>query len=206
MLSSFLSWKQHFFVTPVTQSNCLSLSHCHAIGHEWSLLQQEEEHSKKARLSPAVTLKCQREAFRCKVQLSCCAGPAGCGGRRRPWAGLDRAGLLGCWASGRPRRGLAGWASSMERLIPARTKSLPVVPLAQQRQKKCSMQSHCNKYCYTALILQLYFKYSTLLLLQDDYCCCCPGSQFHTTTMTNSTNNNSNVLILKISFYWINES
>ncbi len=87
--------------------------------------------------SAAVTLKRQLKAFRCKVQLSCCAVPAGCGGRRRaPGAGLDRAGLLGCWATGRPRRGLAGWASSMERLIPARTKSLPVVLLDQQQQKE----------------------------------------------------------------------
>lgn len=28
--------------------------------------------------------------------LSCCADPAGCGGRRRAQAGPDRAGLLGC--------------------------------------------------------------------------------------------------------------
>lgn len=121
---------------PIT---CLSFLHWHPIGCEWSLLQQEEGHSKKAPLSPTVTLKCQLKAFRCKVQFPCCAGPAGCGGRRRApgGAGPGRpAGLLGCWATGRPRRGLAGWASSMERLIPARTKSLPVVLLDQQQQKK----------------------------------------------------------------------
>lgn len=40
--------------------------------------------------------------------------------------GGNRAGPS-CWATGGPRRGLAGWASSMARLIPGRTKSLPVV-------------------------------------------------------------------------------
>lgn len=46
--------------------------------------------------------------------------------------------LLGCWATGRPHGGLAGWASSMERLIPARTKSVPVVLLEQQQHRRTS--------------------------------------------------------------------
>ncbi len=117
----------------VVQSNRLSSSHWLPIGCEQSLLE-----NKRARFSPTVTLKIQLKAFRSKVQLSCRAGPAGCGGRRRARVGPDGAGLLGCWATGRPRRGLAEWASSMERLIPARTKSLPVVLLDQRQQENCS--------------------------------------------------------------------
>lgn len=59
-------------------------------------------------------------------------GPAGCGGWRRAQAGPDQA----YWAAGRPQRGLAEWASSMERLIPARTKSLPVVLLDLQQEEE----------------------------------------------------------------------
>lgn len=44
-------------------------------------------------------------------------------------------------ATSRPQTGLAGWASSMERLIPTRTKRPPVVQLKQQQQSFCSKPS-----------------------------------------------------------------
>lgn len=95
---------------------------------------------KKPFLSPTPTLEVWSESFQMQsaaLQLCWPGRPRGLeeghGG-----AGLDRAGLLGCWSTGRPRRGLAGWASSMERLIPAGTKSLPVVLLEQQQQERSS--------------------------------------------------------------------
>lgn len=58
------------------------------------------------------------------------------GGPRRGGAGPGRpAGLL---VYRPPTESLAGWASSMERLIPAGTKSLPVVLLELQQQERSS--------------------------------------------------------------------
>lgn len=89
----------------------------HPIGCEGSLLQQDVGHI-QAPSGRTVTSQRRLKAFRCKVTPLL--------GRRTTTGGAV---LLGCWATGRPHGGLAGWASSMERLIPARTKGVPVVLL-----------------------------------------------------------------------------
>lgn len=68
-------------------------------------------------------------SFRCQLKARPPAVQgAGAGGGNR--AGPS------CRATGRPRTGLAGWASSMERLIPGRTQSVPVVlPELQEHNK-----------------------------------------------------------------------
>lgn len=92
------------------------------------------------------------------------------GGPRRGGAGPGRpAGLL---VYRPPTESLAGWASSMERLIPAGTKSLPVVLLELQQQEEA--QSRCSSYCCTttAAELQLWSKYSALMYIHICVCVC----------------------------------
>lgn len=105
--------------------------------------------------SAAVTLKCQLKAFRCKVQLSCCAGPAGCGGRRRApgGAGPGRpAGLLGY----RPPTERPGWVGVIYGAIdPSQDKKSPCCPARPAAAEK-SAQSHCSKYYCTTTLLLLY--------------------------------------------------
>lgn len=121
------------------QSNRLSSSPWHLIGCDRSLLQQDHN-KKKPLLSPTPILKVWSESFQMQsAALQLCwprqAAGAG-GGPGRGGAGPGRpAGLLVYWP---PTESLAGWASSMERLIPAGTKSLPVVLLELQQQERSS--------------------------------------------------------------------
>ena len=120
----------------------------------WKPLRQETDHHQNNgfKVHPSVKPEALSDV---KVQLSCRAGPLqACGGRRRARRGRDWSGPAGLLGYRPPTESLAEWASSMERLIPARTKSPPVVLLELQAEElRVSAAVFYYKYQILPLIL-----------------------------------------------------
>lgn len=99
------------------------------------------------------------------------------GGPRRGGAGPGRpAGLL---VYRPPTESLAGWASSMERLIPAGTKSLPVVLLELQQQERSSeslqlilLYYYCSRTTTVVKVLSTHvYTYLCVCVCAVTFCC-----------------------------------